>query len=130
MGLLMTRGKAPSFQWRPTQFQQGKSVTLPAPYGGLNLRGDITALAPNEARVLENWFPSAGQVEMRPGFDSHATGLGTGEVKTLAAFVGYSASKMLAAANGKIYDVTSAGAGTQKATGFAEDRWQTALYAD
>ena len=106
MALLLRNNNLPQIKHRPTDFQQGKSFTLPAPYGGLNLRDDITALKPNEARALENWFPGTGQCEFRPGFDKFAWGLGTGEVKTLAAFVGYTSSKMLAGANSTIYDVT------------------------
>ncbi len=106
MALLLRNNALPKIKHRPSDFEQGRSFTLPAPYGGLNLRDDITALKPNEARVLENFFPGAGQCEMRPGFAKYAIGLGTGEVKTLAAFQGYSASKMLAGANGIIYDVT------------------------
>ena len=106
MALLLRNNSLPKIKHRPSDFEQGRSFTLPAPSGGLNLRDDITALKPNEARVLENWFPGAGQCEMRPGFAKYAIGLGTGEVKTLAAFQGYSSSKMLAGANGKIYDVT------------------------
>lgn len=130
MALLLRGRKSTPLMMRPTQYEQGASLSLPAPYGGINLRSDITALQPNEARVLENWFAGSGQLSLRPGFTQWATGLGSGEVKTLAPYVGYSASKLLAAANGKIYDVTSTGAATQKATGFAEDRWQTALYSD
>ena len=130
MALLISRGKKPQFKFRPQQFEQGASITLPAPYGGINLRSDITALAKNEARNLENWLPSAGQCELRPGFDGHATGIGSAEVKTLVPFVGYSSSKLIAAGGGKIYDATSAGAGTELASGFTEDRWQTALYAN
>ncbi len=137
MGMLMPRGGAlPQLVWRPTQFEQGKSLTLPAPFGGLNLRDDITALQPNEARILENWLPTSGQLHIRPGLTRSITGLGSGEVKTLAAFIGYSASKLLAGANGKIYDATNdsdpfaATTGTQKATGFSNDRWQTQLYAN
>lgn len=118
------------FARRPTQFEQGKSLTMPAPYAGLNLRSDITALQPNEARVLENWLPGSGQLSLRPGFTNHGTDLGSGEVKTLAAFVGYASSKLIACANEKFYDVTTAGAATQLATGFSEDRWQTALYSN
>lgn len=132
MGLLMLRGgrTAPQLKYRPTQFEQGKSLTLPAPYGGLNLRDDITALKPNEARILENWLPTSGQLSIRSGFDEHASSLGSGEVKTLASFVGYTASQLLAGANGKIYRVTAAGAGTELATGFTNDRWQTQLYSN
>lgn len=130
MALLLSRGQTPSFKWRPTQFEQGASFTLPAPYGGLNLRDDITALQPNEARVLENWFPGSGQVELRPGFAAHANSLGSGEVKTLATFSGYTASRLIACANGKQYNATTAGAATEIATGLSQDRWQTALYSN
>jgi hypothetical protein len=106
MALLLRNNALPKIKHRPSDFEQGRSFTLPAPYGGLNLRDDITAMKPNEARVLENFFPGSGQCEMRPGFEKYAIGMGTGEVETLAAFQGYSASKMLAGANGKIYDVT------------------------
>ena len=108
MALLTSRVKRPQLKFRPRTFEQGKSKTIPAPYGGLNLRDDISALKPNEARVLENWLPTTGQLSIRPGFDEHARGLGVGEVKTLAAFVGYTSSKMLGGANGTIYDATSA----------------------
>lgn len=128
MALLLRNGKMPQIKHRPTQFEQGKPATLPAPFGGLNLRDDITALKPNEARVLENLFPGSGEITMRPGFDDHATGMGSGEVKTLSAFVGLTTSKLVACANGKIFDATSAGAASELATGLTEDRWQTTLY--
>lgn len=106
MALLLSRRPTPKFKWRPDTFQQGASFTLPAPYGGLNLRDDITALKPNEARVLENWLPSTGQLKFRDGHDFHAGGMGLGEVKTLASFVGFSAMKLIAAADGRFFDVT------------------------
>jgi hypothetical protein len=83
----------------------GRSITVPAPYGGLNLRDDITALKPNEARVLENWFASSGQLALREGFTRHVGSMGGGEVKTLASYIGFSANAMLAGAGGSIYRV-------------------------
>jgi concanavalin A-like lectin/glucanase superfamily protein len=109
MGLLLSRRQTPQVKWRPTTFEQGKSFPLPAPYAGLNLRDDITALKSNEARVLENWVPGTGQLKFRDGHDEHATSVGTGEVKTLASFIGFSSSKLLAAGGGKIFDVTAEG---------------------
>lgn len=106
--MTLLRSRHPKSELQKTQFNQGKSKTLPAPTGGLNLRDDISNLKPNEARILENWLPTTGLVQMRPGKTHHAGGLGIGEVKTLAAYVGYSSSKMLAACNGAIYDVTNA----------------------
>lgn len=127
MPLLISRGERPTFRFRPTQFEQGASRTLPAPYAGLNLRDDITALQPNEAVVLENWRARAGAVVLRPGYDAHATG-GTGEVATLVPFVGLTAQRMIAGAGGALLNVTLAGSATTLATGFAANRWQTALY--
>lgn len=128
MALLLRNGRMPQFKHRPTQFEQGLSRTIPAPYGGLNLRDDITALRINEARVLVNWRPTSGQLALRPGKTEHADDMGSGEVKTLAAYVGFSSQKLIAAAGGAIYDCTSEGSATQIDDGFAEDRWQTALY--
>ncbi|RPJ38983.1 MAG: hypothetical protein EHM35_03325, partial [Planctomycetaceae bacterium] len=109
MGLLMERGrKRAQFKWRQQAFEVGDTVTLPAPFGGLNLRDDITALKKNEARVLINFFPGSGLLEVRPGKARHASGLGaTDDVKTLAGFVGYTASALLAGAAGRIWDVTA-----------------------
>lgn len=130
MALLISRGERPKFKFRPTQFEQGDSQTLPAPYGGINLRSDITALQPNEARALDNWMPGSGQCELRAGFGDHGTGVGSAEVPTLAPFVGFTASRLIAAGGGKIFNATAAGAATELATGFTSDRWQTALYSD
>lgn len=128
MALLLSRGEKPSFKWRPQQWEQGASTTLPAPYGGLNLRSDITAMQPNEARVLENWIADSGYLYMRKGTEEHATGLSGSSVKTVVSFVGLTTSKLLGAGSGAIYNATSAGAATSLATGFTSDWWQTALY--
>jgi hypothetical protein len=133
--LLLRNGRGPQVKLRPTQFSQGRSITVPAPYGGLNLRDDITALKPNEARVLENWFATSGQLSIRPGFSRHVGSMGGGEVKTLAAYVGYSASTLLAGANGAIYrvpfqsveieDITNASTAVVEATAHGFTNGQT-----
>jgi hypothetical protein len=103
---------------------------MPAPYGGLNVRDDITALQPNEARLLINFKSGDGVAEMRDGLTAHATGIGSGNVETLMAFNGVTSNKMIAAANANWYDITSAGAGTSLKSGFSEDRWQWISYND
>lgn len=128
MALLISRSRRPQFKLRPQQFNQGNSRTLPAPYGGLNLRDDITAMQPNEARVLDNWLTKAGTLSLRDGYEQHATGVGSGQVETLASFIGLTSSKLIACAGGKIYDATSSGAATELDDGFSVNRWQTALY--
>lgn len=129
MGLITRSGSLPNIKPRPTNFRLGASFSVPSPYGGINLREDITALKPNEARVLENFFPSSGTTEVRPGYSPHATGMGTGEVKTLATYVGPSSSKLIAGANGKLFDATSSGSATEIASSLLEDRWQWTCYS-
>lgn len=128
MALLIRNSRMPQIAHRPQQFEQGASRTLPAPYAGLNLRDDVTALKPNEGRVLENWVSKTGNLGLRDGYAEHGTGAGTGEVKTLAAFIGLTSQKMVAGAGGALYDVTTAGSATSLATGFTNDRWQSTLY--
>lgn len=128
MALLLRNGRMPQIKYRPTQFNQGVSKTLPAPYAGINLRDDLTTLKPNEARVLENWISISGNLGLRDGYDEYVTGVGAGEVQTLAAFIGLTTSKMVAASGGAIYDVTTAGTASSLATGLTVNRWQTALY--
>jgi len=127
MALLIRNSRMPQIKHRPQEFQVGRSTTLPAPYAGLNLRDDITALRPNEARVLENWVARSGNLGIRDGYADHATGLGS-DVQTLAAFVGLTAQKLIAGAGGALYDVTTAGSATSLATGFGANRWQSTLY--
>lgn len=128
MALLLRRGDRPVFKWQPQQFEQGASTTLPAPYGGLNLRSDITAMAPNEARVLENWIADSGYLYMREGTEAHGTGLAGSSVRTVAAFFGLTSSRIIGSGSGALYNATSAGSATSLASGFTSDWWQTALY--
>ena len=115
----------------PTRFDSGNSIPVPTPYGGINLRDDVSALLPNQARFLDNWLPDSGSLRVRPGFEAYASGVGAGEVKTLATFEGNTTEKMVAIGNGDMFDVSSSGTATEL-TGaladFTEDRWQHANF--
>lgn len=112
----------------PRNLYLGGTQSMPAPYGGLNLRDDITALKPNEARFLNNWLPDGGVCRIRPGSEDHGTGVGSGEVQTLATYYGKSSEKLIACGGGAIYDATSAGAASSKASGFTANRWSHDSY--
>ena len=71
---------------------------------------------------LVNWIPRPGFVQTRRGYQQHAEGLG-GPVETLVAFRGPSSQRMLAAANGNIWNV-STGTPSSLGSGFANNRWQ------
>ena len=103
------------------------AVTLPVPVGGLNARDSLENMPPQDAIVLDNWFPEAGHVAIRPGYVEHGTGVGTGDVESLMTWRGATGSKLLAAGGTGVYNVSTAGAGTlvSGANVYTSNRWQT-----
>ena len=98
----------------------------PAPVGGWNAREALSAMAPNEAILLDNWFPDTSGVSARKGFTSFATGIGAGSVETLLEYNAGGQRKLLAGGGGGVYDVTAGGAATLLGAGFASNRWRGA----
>lgn len=103
---------------------RGKSHAVVAPVGGWNTRDALDVMRPEDAVTLENWFPDEGKVVLRGGYAQHATGVGSGDVETVAEFHSGSTRKLIAAGGGSIYDATSSGAASSLASSFSENRWQ------
>jgi hypothetical protein len=61
---------------KQTRPPTSKPVSLPPPIGGWNARDALTAMAPNDAIIIDNLIPDVGNVRSRPGFDPWCTGLG------------------------------------------------------
>jgi hypothetical protein len=99
------------------------TASVPAPIGGWNARDSVAEMNPLDAVVLENFYPTPSQIQLRKGYTQYATGI-TGQVDTLMQYSGGSSSKMFAAAGSVIYDVSTAGAATSVVTGLGSDRWQ------
>lgn len=98
-------------------------TSIPAPIGGLNSRDSLAAMAPTDAVVLDNFFPATTEVVLRKGVQNHATAI-TGQVETLMVYSS-TVEKMFAIANGKVYDVSTAGdVGAAVVTGLTNSRWQ------
>ena len=93
------------------QHSAANVASLPAPVGGWNARDSIANMAPADAVVLENFFPTVSSVVLRGGYTSHATGLG-GQVQSLMSYSGGPTNKLFAAAATTLsfYDVSSSGA--------------------
>lgn len=102
------------------------SRALPAPVGGWDTRDALADMPPQNAVILDNWFPSTDKVSLRSGYAAWATGLGA-PVETLMQYAPQSGDqKLFAAAGGSIFDVTEAGAvGAAAVTGMTSARWQT-----
>ena len=102
---------------------RAKVVSLSSPIGGLNTRDPISGMPKEDAVILTNWEPRDGSVVMRNGYESHATGM-TGNVETLAEYNSGSNRKLIACANGAIWNASSAGAASSLSTGYSNNRWQ------
>lgn len=104
-----------------------RTLSIPAPVGGLNDRDSIAAMKPTDAVVLENWWPYPSYLEVRKGSAEHVTGA-VSPIETLVEYLPESGtSTLFAAAGASIYNVTTAGAlGAAVQSGLANARWQDA----
>lgn len=99
-------------------------TSLPAPTGGWNARDSIATMEPNDAVTLENVWPSTTDVMLRYGYTKHATGL-PDQVQSLIDYNGATTETLFAIADGKVYNVTSAGAvGAAVLSGLSNSKWQ------
>lgn len=100
-------------------------ISRPAPVKGWNARDPIGAMKPDEAIILDNWFPSATDVMQRKGREDHVTGI-SGQVESLMAYNTPAGTQTLFGAAGTaFYDVTSAGAvGAAVVSSLTNARWQ------
>src|SRR5678816_3152321 len=88
-----------------------RGYSTPPPINGWNARDSLAAMKDGDAIELINWFPKESWVEVRKGYDSYATGLGSGNnVESLMAWNGASSSKLFGACNTSVFDVSAAGA--------------------
>ena len=99
-----------------------KAVSVPAPVGGLNSRDSIDAMAPTDALIMSNFFPTVEKVTLRDGYTSFCTGIGTGNVETLVEHNAGANRQLLAiGSNGTLYQIDS-GTAVSKKTGLANGR--------
>lgn len=113
---------------RPLSQTRRKTVSsianILAPIGGWNARDALPIMGATDAIQLDNFIPDAGGVQLREGFEEHGTGVGT-YVETLMSYEPPNAAgKLFAASVDKIYDVTTAGAGSEAVTSLTNGRWQ------
>lgn len=88
----------------------GRTDTIPPPTGGWNTRDNVANMDEIDATILNNWYPRIGQLVLRGGSESWATGM-SGTVKSLFLYsppVG--TQKFYAVTNAGVYDITVTGA--------------------
>ncbi len=99
------------------------TASVAAPIGGWNARDSVAEMNPLDAVVLDNFYPTPSQIQLRKGYTQYATGI-TGQVDTLMQYSGGNTSKFFATAGTTIYDVSAGGTATPVVTGQNSDRWQ------
>lgn len=96
---------------KPFGAHRSQSASLPPPIGGLNARDSLANMKPEDAILLDNWFPRTTDVAVRRGFVSHATF--TGNCEMVIVYSGLTGTKVFVAVdttNDAIIDATAGGA--------------------
>lgn len=111
--------------------QVSRTTSVPAPIGGWNARDNIAAMDPQDAVIMQNFFPATTSVQLRQGSHNWATGLGN-QVNSLMVYnPTLGTPKMFAAAGGNVYDVTASGpVGAPVLTSRTSDKWQYIDFAN
>lgn len=108
-------------------------ASAPAPVEGWDAISPLSAMDPERAIVLDNWFPQPGYVEVRKGYAGARSGVGTTStpVQTLLTYNALAAvnNKLFGIAGGAIYDVTAeATASATSVSGLSSSRWRGVNY--
>lgn len=112
---------------KPRHVPAARVWPIPPPVGGLNSQESISDMPEEDALLLENIFPEPDFVELRRGYESHATGLSTA-VESLLHWAGPTSEKLFGAVTASIFEVTAAGAvGAAEIAGLTNGRWQQAM---
>ena len=106
--------------------QRAIIASIPAPVGGWNARDSLADMEPEDAVILDNFFPTPSDVGVRLGCDAASTGY-PGNVTTVAPYNAGATSKLFGVSNGNIYDATAGGAiGAPLVTGLIGSNFQYA----
>lgn len=92
-----------------------------APIGGLNTRDTFDNMPAKDARTLLNWVPDYGGLTVRKGYAAHGTGVGSGNVTTIAEFNNGTTQKLIAFTATEAYNATTAGAAALLKTGLSSN---------
>jgi len=105
--------------------QVARTASFPAPIGGLNARDPLAGMPATDAVILENWWPTPSNVQIRKGWINWSTGYAN-PVETLMTYAPTTgAYKIFAAAGGSFFDATTQGAvGAAVVTGLSNAQWQ------
>lgn len=101
-------------------------LSVVAPIDGWNVRDSIASMKPTDAVILDNWWPTTTDCQIRGGYNQWATGL-SGTAETVIPYNPAGGARKLFAitSTGNLYDVTAnAPVGAALVTGLTNGRWQ------
>lgn len=118
-------------QNKPSGRQQISSViNYPAPVGGWNAVSSLADMKPDEAIVLDNFFPKPAYCELRGGSIDHATGM-TGTGKTLMVYNSLTGSNSIfCTTSSGTYNVSTAGAVGASVAARTNGKHQHVMFGD
>lgn len=104
--------------------------SIPAPLGGWNARDSLANMEIQDAVVLDNWFPTTKDCEIRGGSSGHSTGI-TGTVETLAVHTAMDGTEQLfAISDTDAYDASVAGVASAESLTVTDGKFQTLNMGD
>lgn len=107
----------------------GRTRGITAPWRGLNTRDRLEEQSTEFATILDNFIAENGEITLRNGFSSHASGIG-GNVETLMPYATAGTKKLFAASSASIHDATSSGSvGAAVISGLSNGRWSHVMYS-
>lgn len=89
--------------------QHSRTKSLPPPVGGWNVRDALAGMPATDAVVMENWFPRAHEVEIRPGVALWGEGFGSEVAYGLMPWNGPTANQLFATTDAGVYNTTATG---------------------
>jgi hypothetical protein len=116
-------------QRRINRGQISKTLSVSSPVGGWNARDPIAEMKPTDAVILNDFFCTPYDVQVRYGYSAWATGLPS-NVNTIASYSPPSGSlKFFAFSGTAVYDITSQGAvSSPSVSGLSNDKFQHVLF--
>ena len=105
---------------------KSSSLSITAPIGGLNARDSLAAMPPQDAVILDNFFPTPTTCDLRKGYVKWSTAF-PAAVESLMPYQSATSGKMFAASGTAFYDATANTAvGAAVVSGLTNARWQHA----
>lgn len=106
-----------------------RTKSVKAPIRGWSDKAATDVLGAEYASVMENFIPNEDGASLRPGYESHATGIGASVVRVLPYESG-TTQKLFASTADSVFEVTSSGAvGSADLSSLTNGTWSHTMFS-